>query len=100
MRSVSPQRGTVVEVRLWADRFEVSHPGAVMSYGVAREGDGPLQTETLCPFINLFPSETEYELWRSSHPEAVTVAITVEDAVALARERTACARDEPPRYSI
>jgi len=57
-----------------------------MSYGVAREGDGPAQRVT-CPFINLFPSEAEYQLWNAAHPEAMTVAIPAQDAFVLAQQR-------------
>lgn len=86
LRSASPQSGIVIEARLSVDGLQISHPDAVMSYGVACEGDGPAQT-VACPFINLFPSEAEYELWSSAHPEAMTVAILAQDAFVFAQQR-------------
>jgi hypothetical protein len=57
---------------------------AVISFGVAREGDGSVYS-VACPFINLFASRINYDRWAQSHPEALTLAIPLGDAVALAR---------------
>jgi hypothetical protein len=38
-----------------------------------------------CPFINIFVSLANYEKWAQAHPEALTLAIALEDGVALAR---------------
>lgn len=57
---------------------------ATVSFGVAREGAGSVYA-VACPFINLFASRANYEKWAQAHPEALTIAIPLEDAVALAR---------------
>lgn len=81
--SVDPASGE--ELRLTVDRGELrssSHPDAVVSLGIARTGDGPMQ-QIGCPFINLFTSRASYESWSSSHPEVASVGLDLADAFAL-----------------
>lgn len=82
--SESPQSGTVIYVRASPETLEVSHPQAVLSFGLASRGSGPARS-VLCPFINLFPSPEEYEAWAATHPEALTIGLSVRDAFDLAR---------------
>lgn len=82
LRSTSPESGTVIVARISSGGLAISHPGAVMSFGVATEDDGAAQVTM---FINLFPSEAEYERWSAVHPEAITIAVPVQEAFRLAR---------------
>jgi alkylmercury lyase len=56
----------------------------IVSFGVAREGDGSVYS-VVCPFINLFSSRVNYERWTRAHPEALTLAIPLVDAIDLAQ---------------
>lgn len=81
--SVDPASGD--ELRLAVDRDglrSTSHPDAVVSLGIARSGDGPMQ-QIGCPFINLFTSRASYESWSSAHPEVASVGLDLADAFAL-----------------
>ena len=64
---------------------QVSPQEAVMSFGAARAGDGPVQ-ETLWSYANAFPSLKEYEIWAKETPQAITVPIAVQEAFALVRD--------------
>lgn len=84
VRSVSPLSGAVVVLHVRPDGVDVDPAGAVVSFGLSREGSGAFY-EVGCPYINAFESMDEYERWAAATPEAVTIAMPVADAFALGR---------------
>jgi alkylmercury lyase len=85
VRSTSPGSGEAIVVRLSEHGVQASPQTAVVSFGVARKPQGELQS-VLCPYLNAFASREDYERWVADTPEAVTLALPLDDAFELARE--------------
>ncbi len=82
VRSESPLSGAV-SLEVTPDAVTADAPDAVVSFGVARAGAGEVR-QTVCPFINIFPSRGAYERWAAATPEAVTMALPLAEAFAFA----------------
>jgi len=85
--SSDPETGEQVRVHVTSEGFVEDSEAlaeAIVSFGVAREGIGSVYSMA-CPFINIFVSRANYEKWAQAHPEALTLAIPLDDAVGLAR---------------
>ncbi len=85
LRSECPHCRELVEVRVADGRVQSSHPPAVMSFGLMREGDGPVQAIG-CPVINLFPSAEHYRAWAAATPQAETVMLPLAAGFAMASD--------------
>ena len=85
VRSTSPLSGHIVERRVSPDRLEANPPGAVVSFGRRSEPKGNVY-ETTRPYINIFPSLSDYVRWVEASPEASTVAIPAAEALEFARD--------------
>lgn len=84
VRSESPVGGEVVAT-VTKDGVDASPPDAVMSFGATRVGAGPVQA-TACPYINAFPTREDYARWATATPQAVSIAVSLEDGFALVRD--------------
>ncbi len=94
VRSRCPHCGELIEVRVVDGRLLSSHPTAVMSFGLGREGEGPVQA-VVCPFINLFPSEDHYEAWAAATPQAETLAMPLAAGFAMGSDLVRHEEREP-----
>lgn len=92
VRSRSPVSGDVVELSVSRDEVEVTPTGAVMSFGFADDLDVPdpgdldpaLAYEAICPYVNAFPSRSEYDAWARETPGASTMALSFPAGLDLA----------------
>lgn len=85
IRSVSPLGQQVVTLAVDDGVLTAEPATAVMSFGMRRDGSGTV-FETLCPYVNAFPSEEDYRRWAEATPEAVTVSVPVQEAWEFARD--------------
>ncbi len=85
LRSECPHCGEAIEVRVADGHVFSSHPSAVMSFGLMRDGDGPVQAIS-CPVINLFPSAEHYRAWAAATPQAETVTLPLAAGFAMASD--------------
>lgn len=93
VRTRSPL-GEDVTLEVTPETVMADAPEAVVSFGLARADQGDVR-QTVCPYLNVFPSRAAYERWAAATPEAVTVPLTLAQAFALAR--ALAARREPSR---
>lgn len=84
VETVTPVRGTRIELRVSDEAVESSHPGARVAVSAApTRGDDVRRA--CCPFVLAFADRYEYELWHRQHGDVVSVALTLEEAWRLAR---------------
>lgn len=94
VQTESPVSETVIDVTVTQDGIVAEPEEAVMSFGLAGDAESPAarggilasDTVQVCPYINAFADENEYEQWVDRTPEATTMVLPLEGGFALAAE--------------
>lgn len=92
IETVSPVSGDPITFAVTDSAIEAEPAEAVLSFGVAKDVEGPppdarspaLAYRRVCPYGKAFVSRAEYERWTEA-TDAHTMAMTLEDALELAR---------------
>ena len=87
IETADPHSGERLGLRITARgnlHDDPSLAGAVVSFGLAREGAAALKC-VCCPYLNLFATSGSYEKWTRAHPEVASVRLSLPAAFALAR---------------
>lgn len=79
----------LAEIRIDSEGAYSDPSDAVVSYGWRLDRSGVV-FEDVCPFVNAFPTQSEYEAWAHMRPEAVTMPLSTSDAYGLARDLASC----------
>ena len=91
IRSKSPLTKAIVTARIAPPAIDFTPAEAVISFGVSRKTSGAT-LEAVCPYINAFPTPSEYARWTAATPASVTMMLSLTDALAMAREAAAQAK--------
>jgi hypothetical protein len=96
LTTTDPGTGETLSVRISpSGGHATSHPGAVLSLGVA--GGSEDVHECACPHINLFAVPDAFAGWSDRHPAVATMPLTLPQALDLAARLTG--DGEPVRIS-
>lgn len=86
-----PASGRPIEFTVTETSMTVDPATAVLSFGIDADVDAPdgiaspaLVYGRICPSVNAFATREEYETW-AADVDAVTMALSADDALALAR---------------
>ncbi|WP_135302340.1 organomercurial lyase [Haloarcula amylovorans] len=94
VRSRTPERDAIVEIRIDEAGIDCSHPDAVVSLGVSEhlDGDGDPTLERIyrqvCGYVHVFEDEAEYETW-ATEIDAATTSVPAATGIAIGRELAA-----------
>ena len=96
IRSQSPSTETIIKVSVTRDSFSINPDTAVTSFGVARDVVAPeyfdvppdIAYHRFNQYTNTFPDEQTYQFWADQTENAVTMSLSIAEALVLARSMT------------